>query len=208
MVDGVPGREEADGEDGDEDEHHVPGMDAHGVGVDDERALGLSQGDDAELLLQPAEEQSHDDAHDGSDGRDEPPLEQEDGRHLAVAGAEGTQRLHVVALVDDEHRERADDVEAGNEQDEGEEDVGDEFLDLHDAERVLLLFVAVEHAVAFAERGNQVGFHLVGVGVGAELEFDLCDFALAFKQAAGQCDVGDDVVCVVLALLDVEGELG
>ena len=122
-------------------------MDAHGVGVDDERALGVAQGDDAELLLQPAEEQSHDDAHDGSDGRDEPPLEQEDGRHLAVAGTEGTQRLHVVALVDDEHRERADDVEAGHDEDEGEEDVGDELFDLHDAEGVVLLLIAVADVV-------------------------------------------------------------
>ena len=49
---GVPHGQEAYGEDGDEDNDHVEGMDADGIGIDNERPL--SQSDDSELLLNPA----------------------------------------------------------------------------------------------------------------------------------------------------------
>ena len=88
--DGVPHGEEADDEDGDEDEDDIPGMDTHGVGVDDESALGATHGDDAKTLLEPAEEEPHGDADDGPDDDDKTTLEKEDAGNLAVVGAEVT----------------------------------------------------------------------------------------------------------------------
>ena len=83
---GVPHGQEAYGEDGDEDNDHVEGMDADGIGIDNERPFALSQSDDSELLLNPAKQQSHHYADDGADERDETALEQEYLRYLAVAG--------------------------------------------------------------------------------------------------------------------------
>ena len=74
MVHRIPCCEETDGHHGEEDDDDVPWMDADGIGVDDEGALRLSQGDDAVRLLQPAEQQTNEDADDGADDGDEPNL--------------------------------------------------------------------------------------------------------------------------------------
>ena len=183
-------------------------MHADGVGVDDERALALPQGDDAEALLQPTEQQPHHDAHHGSEGADEPPLEEEDARYLAVAGTHSAQRLHVVALVDDEHRETADDVEARHDEDEREEDVGDELLDLHDAEGVVLLLIAVANVVFGSAYLAYAALHGLEVAARLQPQLQAREHALLVEDAAGEANAGEDVAAVVLGLQHAEHHAG
>ena len=55
---GIPHGEEAYYDHGEEDKNHVEGMDADGIGIDNEGACRLSQCNDAEGLLQPTEQQA------------------------------------------------------------------------------------------------------------------------------------------------------
>ena len=52
-------------------------------------------------------------------------------------------RGHVIALVDNQHRETTDNIEACHKRNEGQEEEGKEFFDLHHIESALLLLVAV-----------------------------------------------------------------
>ena len=61
-----------------------------------------------------------------------------------------TQGLSIIAFLYDKHGERRDDVETSNEDNEGEKDISDEFLHVHDVEHVGLLLHTVEHFVAIA----------------------------------------------------------
>ena len=183
-------------------------MDADGIGVDDEGTLAAAKGDEAELLLQPAEEQSDKDANDGTNERDETALEKEDVGDLAVGGTEVSQRHHVVALVDDEHRQRANDVEAGHHKNERKKNVADEFLNLHDAERVVLLLIAVEHGVAAVADAAHLGLHLLEVAARLEAEFERGDHALLVEDAAYKAYGGEEVALVVLPLLYLEDDSG
>ena len=75
---GIPGGEEADGHDGEEDDDDVPGMHADRIGVDDEGPFRRPQRDEAILLLQPAEQETDKDADDGTEHGDEPAFEEKD----------------------------------------------------------------------------------------------------------------------------------
>ena len=77
-----------------------------------------------------------------------------------------TQGLSIIAFLYDEHGERRDDVEAGYEHDEGEKDISDEFLHVHDVEHVGLLLHAVEHLVAIAHNVAQLFLHSLEVCIG------------------------------------------
>ena len=61
--------------------------------------------------------------------------------------------VHVITLIDNEHREAADDIEAGHEGNESQEEEGKEFLDFHHVKSALLLFVAVHY---FERRAGQL----------------------------------------------------
>ena len=90
---------------------------------------------------------------------------------MLVVHTEVAQCHHVVLLLDDEHGERADDVETRHDEDEGEEDIGDELFDLHDAESVFLLFIAVFHRIFFACNLLYFLFHGIKVAVGLDAHF-------------------------------------
>lgn len=98
------------------------------------------------MLLKQAERQPQYNAGNGSYQRNHIAFHHEDVRDEPVACSEIAQGFHIVALVDDEHGQRADYIEAGYQQDECQEKVGDKFFYLHDAECVGLLFVAVLNA--------------------------------------------------------------
>ena len=55
ITNGIPYWQEANGQNGEEDDDNVQGMNADGVGIDDKRALAAAQRDDAVGLLNPAE---------------------------------------------------------------------------------------------------------------------------------------------------------
>ena len=155
---GKPDGEESYEEDGEEGEEDVGGLDADGVGIDDEAALAGTEFDEAEANLSPAQCQATYDAQQGSNAGDEPPFEEEDLTNLAVVGSEGAQGGDIFLLLNHQHGEGADDVEGGDEENEREEEVGNELLDLHNAEGVCLLLIAVLNEVALAEELTDGGF--------------------------------------------------
>ena len=179
-------------------------MDADRIGVDHEGATAGAELDEAEGLLQPAEEQAKEYAYDGSDNGDETALEEEDACYLMIAGSEVAQGDDIVLLFDDEHRERTDDVEASYHEDEGEEDVGNELLYLHDLERVVLLLEAVADIEAVAGYLLYLGLHAVEVAAWLQAQLERRDAVFLLEEIAGKLEAGDDVVLVVLGLTDAE----
>ena len=200
VADGVPHGEPADCDDGEEHDEDVAVVDADGVGVDDEHAALCAHADESKRLLQPAEQQSQGDACDGTEGGYHTAFEEEYLSDLSVVGAKVAQGGDVVLLVDNEHGQRADDVEAGHDEDEGQEDVGEELFNLHDAERVGLLLVAVEHAEAVASDASHLPLHAGEVGAVLQAQFERREHALLVEDAAREADGSHDVVTVVLAL--------
>ena len=148
---GIPYREPADEDDGEEDDDDVLRVDADRVGIDDEIAGLVAELDKSVGLLQPAEQQSECNADECSSGGDHTSFEEEDTAYLTVCRTEIAQRDDIILLVDDEHGERTDDVEARHHEYECQEQVGKEFLYAHDVEGVGLLLVAVQHPVFPAE---------------------------------------------------------
>ncbi len=183
-------------------------MHAHRIGIDKECAAAVAHRHQAVHLLQPAEQESQEYADDGTYCRYQAAFKEEHGSNLPVGGTHVPQRRHVVFLFYDEHRQRTDDVEARHHKDEGEEDVSQNLLYLHYAERVSLLFVAVEHTVFVAGDALHSVFHGGDVAVGFKSEFQGGKHALLVEEAAGEVDGGDDVVAVVLGLVDGEHHSG
>ena len=87
-------------------------MNAHWIGINHERTAALAEAHYAIALLKPAEQKADENACHGSYGGYHAALEEEDAHYLLVACTEITKGEHVVLLVDDEHRDAADDVEA------------------------------------------------------------------------------------------------
>ena len=207
MAHWVPHREEAHDEHGGEDEDDVGRMHADRVGVEQVAAFAAAEAYDAVLLLNEAEGETHRYADDGADEAYHAAFDHEDVAYLLVAGTEVAERDDILLLVDDEHGQRAYDVEAGYHEDERKEDVGDELLDLHDLERVLLLLIAVEHQHLVAKRCLHLLLHCLEVGTALQSQLDGRDIALPLEQATGEGYWGNDVVGVVLALTNHESHL-
>ena len=98
------------------------------------------------------------------------------------------QRVDVVLLVDDEHRERGDDVEARHNEYEREEHVGEHLLYLHDAERVRLLLETVEHAELLACRCLYLALRRAEVGAWLQSELQGGEHTVLIEQLAGEVD--------------------
>ena len=101
---GIPDAEEADDHHRNKDEDDIPGVDADGIGIDDERAFRLAESDNAVGLLYPAEQQAKHDACYGSDDTDHTTFKKEDTCNLTVGSSQIVERDDIVALVDDESR--------------------------------------------------------------------------------------------------------
>ena len=191
---GVPHRKETDGNDRDEDEKNVGGVYADGVGIDDVAAFAVTEADEPEGLLNPAKEKPEGDADDGTDEAYHAAFYHEDATNLMLVGTQVSEGDGVLLLVDDEHGEGADDVEAGDEENEGEEDVGDEFLNLHDLESVFLLLIAVKHLVTGTELVLETVLDTLEVGAWLEAHLDGGNLTCALEESAGERKVGDDVL--------------
>lgn len=100
-----------------------------------------SECDEAEMLLEEAEDDAKDKADNGSDAGDEPSFAGEDAADERRGGSHVAQRADLCLLVDDEHREGADGIERGYEQDEEDKQEGEPLLNLHDAVGVGLLLM-------------------------------------------------------------------
>ena len=69
-------------------------------------------------MLSEAKGNAEHQARERAERRDKPPFEQEDAANSRFVRAEMREDADVFTLVDDEHGERTDDIEAGDEQDE------------------------------------------------------------------------------------------
>ena len=133
-----------------------------------------------------AKQQPEHDAGQCAEAGNQPAFEKENADDLVVLGTQVAQGAHIVFLVDDEHGHGADDVETGHEENEGEEEVGDEFFHFHDAEHVGLLLVAVFHGEAVAKDFLYVFLGLPDVRAVLELELNGRHAALLAEKLAGE----------------------
>ena len=125
MPHGIPHGEEAHGDDGEENHHDVHRMNTDGVGIDDVTALAVAKAYQAIFLLQEAEGQADGDANHSTQEANHPSFNHEDAADLLVVGTKVSEGDGILLLVDNQHRQRTDDVETGNHQDERQEDVRD-----------------------------------------------------------------------------------
>ena len=179
-------------------------MNAHRIGINDKRTFRITQSHKAILLLQPAEQQTQPDAYHGTYHGYHSSLKKEDMRYLLIVGTQISQRHHIVLLVDNQHRERTDDVEACHHQDKGQEDIRHQFLYLHNLERILLLLEPIKHLVFVACYLLHLSLHRLQVAALLQSDFQVGEHALLVKEVAGKRDGGDDVILVVFRLLHGE----
>ena len=118
------------------------------------------------------------------------------------------QGFDVVALVDDEHGHGPDNVETGHEDDKRQEEIGHGLLNLHDAEGVGVLLVAVAHGEAPLGKVLQFGLGAADVGARFEREGYGGDAVGLLEEFAGKADGGDEIVVVVGALVHLEEDAG
>ena len=97
---------------------------------------------------------------------------EEDAANQTLAGAHTAKHLHIVFLLDDEHGERADYVKQGDGEDEGEDEKGHPFLDLHHAERRFLLLETVFYAEVLAQPLLDLLLEVADPGPGFQLKFE------------------------------------
>ena len=156
------------------------------------------------MLLEQAQPHAQTDAHHGTEEGEQAPFGEEDTAHPLRRETEMAQGRDVSSLFEHEHGKRRDDVEAGDEEDEGEKNVGNEFFDLHHVEHIGLLLHAVEHLEVRAGQAPQLFLHGVDISSGAEFEFKARNKPLFLKQSSGEREGGEDVVVVVFSLVDGE----
>ncbi len=135
---GDAGGDGADGEaDDDEEAHHggdVGRVELNGIGGDGELGGVGAEFDKFAFLLGNAEQRAEQYAGHTAGKGDEPTLPQEDAPYYRGAGAEVEEGVHVIALLDYEHREGADDIKRRYDQDKTEHEEGDNFLNSDHAE--------------------------------------------------------------------------
>ena len=117
-ADGEEGDEVADeGYAGDGGEDVLP-LEDYGVGVHEEAAGHL---DEAEVLLGEGEAYSYNQAGGEAEQGDEPSFEGEGAAEHLVGGPEAAVGLDVILLLDDQHRDAAEDVQGDDDDDENED---------------------------------------------------------------------------------------
>lgn len=208
-TDGPPGGAEAHDKHRGQHDENVGKAYADGVGVDDKGSRGRAEAQQAKLLLEQAEAQAHQHAHHGTDEGDDAAFVEEDAHDGALVGAQVAQGGDVVALFDDEHGRRADDVEAGHEHDEREEEVGNRLLDLHHVEGLAVLLKAVQHGKSRAGQGAQLLLGRLGVGAGLQPQGYGADAVGLFEEVLGEAERRNQVVVVIALLVHLkEGARG
>lgn len=126
------GDEADEGADGGHEEEHdgyVGGFDSHGIGGDGELRGVAVEAYQPECLLQEAETHAEDYACRAAEHGYEPAFPEKHSGCEPGSGSEGAEGGHVVAFLDDEHREGGDDVKRGYDEDEGEHEEGYPLLD-------------------------------------------------------------------------------
>ena len=140
---GIPHRHPSHGHNRCQNQQNVNKMNADGIGFHNEGTGLVAHGNEAEGLLQPAKQKTQNDSHHSAQQADEAAFVHEDSANVAIVRTQAAERLHIGLLVNHEHGQGTDDVEAGHQKDEGEKKIGNQLLHPHDTEHILLLFIAV-----------------------------------------------------------------
>src|SRR5574344_742205 len=139
----IPHRKEAHHNYCSKDDYHIPHSHTHRIGIYDITALATAKANETKLLLEQAERQSEHNANHSPQETNHSSFYHEDVTNLLLACPHIAQCHSILLLLNNEHGERANDIETSNHEDESQEDVGDEFFYLHDFKRILLLLIAV-----------------------------------------------------------------
>ena len=116
--------------------------------------------------------------------------------------------MKILALLHHEERKGADHVEGGDNEDKAQEDVGHEFLYLHHAVHLALLFQAVEHFKLIAADFFQFFLHGGSVCPFGQFKFQLGYVAGLLEQFLRKFEGGEEITVVVFFLIDVEAHAG
>ena len=95
--------------------------------------------------------EAHHDPEQDADGTDDRALDEEDPADGAGGHPHGPENADFPGLFRDDHRERADDVEGGNDHDEEDDQPHRELLEFERAEERRVLGLPIERAVGIAE---------------------------------------------------------
>ena len=168
-------------------------MHAHRIGVHYKTSVAAAQRYKSEALLQETQQQPQYNPGNCSEHRNQPPFKKEDTGYQPVVGAQIAQRLRILALIQYQHGQRTDNIEAGNRKYKGKEQVGDEFLNLHDTEYIRLLLVAVLHDEAIAQNAFHFLLHGIGIAARFQFQFDGGDFRVIIEQPPGKAQGCEDI---------------
>src|SRR2546428_2878397 len=130
------------------DRHHIHDLDVHrdAAQIVDVPRQGV------ESLDRPAEAVAQWDADDRADDADHESVQHEDARHGLAGRAHRLQDGDLPVLLDDDHGERAHDVEGGDDHDQHQQDEHHELLQLERREQVFVELHPVARPVGEADR--------------------------------------------------------
>ncbi len=132
-------------------------MHLNGVGRDN-IIHAVAQLEQTEMLLKKANNQPHHKPNACPECRDEPTFVEENATYLLVGCAEVAEDESVLLLINHQHGERTHYIERSNQENKHKQQGREQFLYLHDAEEVGLLFVAVLHPEVVAEERLDAAF--------------------------------------------------
>ena len=116
------------------------------------------------------------------------------------------QCLYILTLVDDQHDQRTDDIETGNDQNKSQEKIGDQLFYPHDAIGICLLFITVFHPETVAQMFFQLTLDHARIGIRLQFQTDRTDFRGVLEQATGKRQGGQNVGSIVFFLIDGKGQ--
>lgn len=124
---------------------------------------------------------------------------QEDAFYLTVVCSQMAQRLYILTLVNDQHDQRTDDIETGNDQNKSQEKIGDQLFYPHDAIGICLLFITVFHSETVAQMFFQLTLDHARIGIRLQFQTDRTDFRGVLEQATGKRQGGQNVGSIVFS---------
>ena len=149
------GDDVADKSDAGDGQQDVPWRDDDRVGLYHEAA---GHGDESEMLLEQRKADADNQSGKKADKRDQPAFQHEDPLDKAFSRTHAQERLYVVLLLDDEHRQATEDVECDNDNDENQDHIDGGLLVFH---HLVERFVLLETILDLEVRAEPVGDFLL-----------------------------------------------
>ena len=123
-----------------------------------------------------------------------------------VIGPQIAQSDDIVTFVNNQHRQRPNDVKTGNDEDERQEDIRHQLLHLHNAEGVVLLFIAVLNKEMTVSQLHHPLFYRLKVTTWSQAQFQGRQTVGLVKDITRKGQRCQDILFVILRLLDAEDD--